>query len=53
MRDKSGNLFIRCPKCHHLNISDNDFYEIRCNDCNEMFINKMNTIHVLESLWEN
>lgn len=39
MLNKTNTVFIRCPHCDHLNISDESFYRVRCSECNEIFIN--------------
>lgn len=48
-----GNLFMRCPVCHHLNITDEDFYEITCPECHNVFLNESNTNHLWDYLLEN
>lgn len=45
-----GNIFTRCPECHHLNITDRDFYTINCSKCNNVFINKHNTNHLWDKI---
>ena len=37
-------VFVRCPHCDHLNITDSEFYRIKCSACNEIFINLQNTL---------
>lgn len=39
MKNKTHTVFVRCPHCDHLNITDSEFYRIRCSECNEIFIN--------------
>lgn len=45
-KDKVGNVFISCPKCHHINISDTEFYRVRCSQCGEIFINLQCTLNL-------
>lgn len=39
MKNKTHTVFVRCPHCDHLNITDDEFYRLRCSECNEIFIN--------------
>lgn len=39
MDNPTHTVFTRCPRCHHLNITDSEFYRVKCSQCGEVFIN--------------
>jgi hypothetical protein len=47
--NKSNSVFLICPKCHHMNISDACFYNIQCSECKETFINKSGQLDVWQT----
>lgn len=44
MDNSTHTVFTRCPRCHHLNITDSEFYRIKCIQCGEIFINDKCTL---------
>lgn len=44
--NKTHTVFVRCPDCNHLNITDEEFYRLRCSECGEIFINERCTLHL-------
>ena len=44
MENKSHTVFTKCPHCNHINITDPEFYRIKCTQCGEIFINDKCTL---------